>query len=177
MPTTPHTRLTNVISPLMRTPQLNFLLVADSSIWRPPLNMGQQRCSWVSALPIHYRRNGCLGPGCLLRTVLHDCDGRTRNVSVSATTICIDNGLRGRNRNYFLFFDHRGGVSQGGPILAEVPWHQSWWGRGLAPCPLSSIYRFETSATPVTAKRRLWWGQNVEGRGSGSGRDYGFVPL
>jgi hypothetical protein len=44
---------------------------------------------------------------------------------VSAKTICIDNGLRGRNRNYYLFFDHRGSVSQGGPILAEVPWHES----------------------------------------------------
>src|ERR1700741_26077 len=43
MPTTPHTRLANVISSLMRTPQLNCLLVADSSIWRPPLNTGQQR--------------------------------------------------------------------------------------------------------------------------------------
>src|ERR1700745_2203922 len=87
MPTTPHTRLANVISSLMRTPQLNFLLVADSSIWRPPLNMGSNAVRGFPRCQFTYRRNGCLGPGCLLRTVLHDCDARTRNVSVSATTI------------------------------------------------------------------------------------------
>ena len=42
---------------------------------------GFPRCQFT------YRRNGCPGSGCLLRTVLHDCDGRTRNVSVSAIAI------------------------------------------------------------------------------------------
>src|ERR1700756_3464262 len=35
--------------------------------------------AWASALPIHLSEKWLPGPGCLLRTVLNDCDGRTRN--------------------------------------------------------------------------------------------------
>ena len=43
---------------------------------------GVPRCQFI------YRRDSCLGLGHLLRTVHHDCDVRTRNVSLPATTTC-----------------------------------------------------------------------------------------
>src|SRR3974390_3543499 len=98
MPITPPTRVTNFRNPPMRTSELNFLLLAASSIWRSPLRFdgvntrtlqsatlvghstGGSNAIRGSALPI-----SCLGPGHLLRTVHHDCDVRARNVSLPAT--------------------------------------------------------------------------------------------
>src|SRR3974390_1328264 len=101
MPITPPTRVTNFRNPPMRTSELNFLLLAASSIWRSPLRFdgvntrtlqsatlvghstGGSNAIRGSALPI-----SCLGPGHLLRTVHHDCDVRARNVSLPATPTC-----------------------------------------------------------------------------------------